>query len=141
MKEFANRLVGEILARIETAGFAIRAMRLEHLTDRRARGFYFVHRDRPFFESLVDFMTSGPVVLLGLEAEDAVARWRTLMGPTNPREAGKGTIRGDLALSIEKNAVHGSDSPANAATAVSYFFGGAELVTVAAERVFASGEV
>jgi len=136
----ANRLIGEIIRRIETAGLTILGMRYEHLTDRKARGFYYVHKERPFFDSLIDFMTSGPVVLMALEGEDAVQTWRDLMGPTNPKNAEKGTIRGDLAVSMEKNSVHGSDSPENASTELHYFFAGTELYTVDPDRVFASGE-
>ncbi len=115
-------------------------MRIEHLTDRKARGFYYVHKERPFFESLIDFMTSGPVVLLALEGENAVPAWRELMGPTNPKNAEKGTIRGDMAVSMEKNSAHGSDSPENASTEINYFFSGTELHEVDPEKVFASGE-
>lgn len=135
----ASKLTGEILRRIEAAGLEIAALRMERLTHSRARSFYYIHRGKPFFDSLVDFMTSGPVVLLALKGENAVARWRELMGPTNPREAPKGTIRGDLGSSIEKNAVHGSDSTANAATEVYFFFGGADLHEVDPEEVWRSG--
>ncbi|HHI68709.1 MAG TPA: nucleoside-diphosphate kinase [Planctomycetes bacterium] len=135
----ASKLVGEILSRIEAAGLEIAALRMERLSHARARNFYYVHRGKPFFESLVEFMTSGPVVLLALRGENAVARWRQLMGPTDPRKAPKGTIRGDLGTSIEKNAVHGSDSVENASTEVHFFFGGADLFEIDPEEVWRSG--
>ncbi len=135
----AAKLTGEILRRIEASGLEIAAIRMERLSWSRARNFYYVHRDKPFFDSLVDFMTSGPVVLLALRGEDAVARWRSLMGPTDPRKAPKGTIRGDMGTSIEKNAVHGSDSQGNAVTEVHFFFGGGDLHEVDAEEVWRSG--
>jgi nucleoside-diphosphate kinase len=136
----ANRLVGEIIRRVETSGLTILGLRFEQLTDRKARGFYFIHKERPFFESLIDFMTSGPVVVFVMEGENAVARWRELMGPTNPKDAPKGSIRGDMALGIEKNSVHGSDSLENASTEINYFFGGSDLHAVDPDKVFASGE-
>ncbi len=136
----ANRLVGEIIRRIEASGLQILGLRYEQLNDRKARGFYFIHKERPFFESLIDFMTSGPVVVFAMEGENAVARWRELMGPTNPKDAPKGSIRGDMAMGIEKNSVHGSDSLENASTEINYFFGGAELQPVDPDKVFASGE-
>ena len=123
-----RRLVGQILARIEQAGFTIHAMRLQHLTKREAEGFYAVHRERPFFGGLTNFMSSGPSVLLALEAPDAIARWRALMGATDPGKADAGTLRKDFGSSIERNATHGSDAPETAAFELSYFFRGLELL-------------
>ena len=123
-----RRLVGQILARIEQAGFTIRAMRLQHLTKREAEGFYAVHRERPFFGGLTNFMSSGPSVMLALEAPDAIAKWRALMGATDPGKADAGTLRKDFGSSIERNATHGSDAPETAAFELSYFFRGMELL-------------
>src|SRR6185437_5463184 len=121
------RHAGRILARIEEAGFAIRGLRLTHLTKTEAEGFYAVHRARPFFASLTDFMSSGPCVVLALEAPDAIRKWRTLMGATDPAKAETGTLRKDFGTSIEFNATHGSDAPETAAFELSYFFAGLEL--------------
>ena len=121
------RHAGQILSRIEQAGFTIRAMRLQHLTKREAEGFYAVHRERPFFASLTDFMSSGPCVVLVLEAPDAIKKWRTLMGATDPAKADAGTLRKDFGASIEHNATHGSDGPDTAAFELSYFFRGLEM--------------
>ena len=123
-----RRLAGTILARIEEAGFTVRAMRLHHLTKKEAEGFYAVHRERPFFGGLTDFMSSGPCVLLALEAPDAIAKWRTLMGATDPAKADAGTLRKDFGESIERNATHGSDAPETAAFELGYFFRGMELI-------------
>jgi nucleoside-diphosphate kinase len=123
-----RRLVGQILARIEQAGFTIRAMRLQHLTKREAEGFYAVHRERPFFGGLTDFMSSGPSVLMALEGPDAISKWRTLMGATDPAKADAGTMRKDYGSSIERNATHGSDAADTAAFEVGYFFRGLELL-------------
>jgi nucleoside-diphosphate kinase len=122
-----RRLAGQILARIEDAGFTVRAMRLHHLTKAEAEGFYAVHRERPFFGGLTDFMSSGPCVLLALEAPDAIAKWRTLMGATDPAKAGAGTLRKEFGTSIERNATHGSDAPETAAFELGYFFRGMEM--------------
>jgi len=122
-----RHLTGRILQRIEDAGFTIRAMRLQHLTKKEAEGFYAVHRERPFFGSLTDFMSSGPGVLLALEAPDAIRKWRTLMGATDPAKADPGTLRKDFGESIEFNATHGSDAPETAAFELGYFFRGMEL--------------
>jgi len=116
---------GQIIAHLERSGLKIVAMKMAHLTRRQAEGFYAVHRDRPFFASLVTFMTSGPVVLMMLEGEDAIARYRKLMGETNPEDAGEGTIRKRYATNIERNAVHGSDAPETAAFELGWFFSGA----------------
>lgn len=118
---------GAILQRIEEAGFRILAMRLQHLTKSEAEGFYAVHRERPFFDSLTDFMSSGPGILLALEAPDAIRKWRTLMGATDPAKAEPGTLRKEFGRSIEFNATHGSDAPDTAAFELGYFFRGLEL--------------
>jgi nucleoside-diphosphate kinase len=123
-----RQLTGPIVGRIEQAGFGIRAMRLARLTKREAEGFYAVHRDKPFFGSLTDFMSSGPAVLLVLEAPDAIAKWRALMGPTDPGKAAAGTLRREFGTSIERNATHGSDAPETAAYEIGYFFRGMELI-------------
>jgi nucleoside-diphosphate kinase len=115
-------VIGKIVARFEAAGLKPVAMRLTLLSRTEAEGFYAVHRARPFFGDLVKFMTSGPVVLMVLEGENAVAKNREIMGATDPKKAADGTIRKDLATDIEKNTVHGSDSPENARVEVSYFF-------------------
>ena len=124
-----RRLTGRILQRIEEAGFQIRAMRMLHLTPAEAAGFYAVHRERPFYKSLTEFMSSGPIVALVLEAPDAVRKWRTLMGATDPAKADGGTIRREFASSIERNATHGSDAAETAAFEIAYFFPGLELVS------------
>ena len=121
------RHTGRILARIEEAGFAVRAMRLVHLSKRAAEGFYAVHRARPFFGSLTDFMSSGPCVVMALEAPDAIKKWRTLMGATDPAKADAGTLRKEFGSSIEFNATHGSDAPETAAFEIGYFFRGMEI--------------
>ena len=123
-----RRMAGKILARIEEAGFAIRGMRMQHLSKREAEGFYAVHRERPFFGGLTDFMSSGPCVLLALEAPDAIKKWRTLMGATDPAKADAGTLRKDFGGSIERNATHGSDAPETAAFELGYFFRGMETI-------------
>lgn len=123
-----SRLVGKIVQKIEDAGFAIRAMRRVALSPREAEGFYAVHRARPFFASLTAFMSSGPAVVLVLEAPDAIAKWRALMGATDPAKAEPGTVRKEFAQSIERNATHGSDAPETAAVEIAYFFPSIELV-------------
>ncbi len=125
---FERRLAGPLLQRIEAEGFAIRAMRRVHLSKAQAEGFYAVHRARPFFASLTEFMSSGPVVVLVLEAPEAIKKWRTLMGATDPAKAEAGTLRKEFAQSIERNATHGSDAPETAASEIGYFFAGVELV-------------
>ena len=124
----AAGLIGEVIKRIEGEGLRIVAMRMEHLTQTKAEGFYYVHRDKPFFGSLMEFMTSGPVVLMALEGVDAIKRWRSLMGATNPQKADPGTIRRDMATSIERNVAHGSDAVDTASFEVNYFFTGTELM-------------
>jgi len=121
-----RRLAGKILARIEDAGFTVKAMRLKHLSKSEAEGFYAVHRERPFFGELTDFMSSGPCVLLALEAPDAIKKWRATMGATDPAKAEAGTLRKDFGESIGHNATHGSDAPDTAAFELGYFFRGME---------------
>ena len=118
----ANNVIGKVYSRFEQAGLKIVAARMKWLSRSEAEGFYAVHKERPFFKDLVDFMTSGPVIIQVLEGEDAVQKNRDLMGATDPRKAAKGTIRADFAQSIDANAVHGSDSPQNASTEIAYFF-------------------
>ena len=122
-----SRVAGKIIQRIEDEGFQIRAMRLVNLSKRDAEGFYAVHRERPFFSSLTTFMSSGPAVVLALEAPDAIKKWRTLMGATDPAKADAGTLRKEFGGSIENNATHGSDAPETAAFELSYFFPGIEF--------------
>jgi len=123
-----RRLVGRVLQRIEDAGFVIRALKRVALSKAEAEGFYAVHRARPFFASLTSFMSSGPAVVLVLEAPDAIAKWRALMGATDPAKAEPGTVRREFAESIERNATHGSDAPETAAAEIAYFFPGIELI-------------
>ncbi len=124
----AKGYTGKILQRIEQAGFRIHAMKTIRLTQREAEGFYAVHRERPFFKGLTEFMSSGSIVALVLEAPDAVKKWRELMGATDPAKAEAGTIRKEFASSIGENATHGSDAPETAAFEIGYFFSGVELV-------------
>jgi nucleoside-diphosphate kinase len=123
----AKGVMGQILGRIEQAGFKILAARLIHMTEREAVGFYAVHRDKPFFRSLCEFMTQGPCLPMVLEAENAIQRWRDLMGATDFRKAAPGTIRADFASSIEANAVHGSDGPDTATVEIGYFFSAVDI--------------
>lgn len=118
----AKNLIGEIYRRFEKAGLRIIAARMLHLTRDQAEGFYAVHKERPFFNDLVKFMTSGPVMVQVLEGEDAVAKHRDLMGATNPKDAVAGTIRADFAQTVDENAVHGSDGPDTARTEIEFFF-------------------
>jgi nucleoside-diphosphate kinase len=118
----AKNLIGQIYARFEQAGLQVIAARMMHLSRAQAEGFYAVHKERPFFMDLVDFMTSGPVMIQVLEGENAIQKNRDLMGATDPRKAAQGTIRADFAQSIDANAVHGSDSPQAAAAEIGYFF-------------------
>jgi len=119
---------GRIISRILSEGFTIRAMRTERLSRAEAEGFYHVHRERPFFASLTEFMASGPIVVMALEAPDAIRRWRDVMGPTDPAKAGEGTLRREFGSSIERNATHGSDATETAAFELGYFFRGVELI-------------
>jgi nucleoside-diphosphate kinase len=121
------KYTGRIIQRIEESGFTIRAMQLRHLSVKEAEGFYAVHRERPFFSSLTQFMSSGPCVVMALEAEDAIKKWRALMGATDPAKADAGTLRKEFGASIENNATHGSDAPETAAYELGYFFPGIEL--------------
>ena len=124
----ARGLIGEVVKRLEQNQLSIVAMKMIRMTKDQAKGFYAVHRQRPFFESLTDFMTSGPVVVMVLEGENVIARYRELMGATNFEEAAEGTIRREFATDIEKNVVHGSDGPDTAAFEISYFFNSFEIV-------------
>ena len=123
----SRNLVGEILKRIEGRGLRIRALKMVHLSKEQAEGFYAVHRQRPFFESLTTFMSEGPVVLMVLEGENAIQVWRDLMGATDPAKAAAGTIRRDVGESIERNTTHGSDGPETAAFETAYFFSQSEI--------------
>ncbi len=129
-----KRVIGKILTRFEESGLTPVAMRMQQLSATDAEGFYAVHSARPFFKDLVAFMTSGPVLLMVLEGENAVARNREIMGATNPANAAPGTIRKDFATDVEKNTVHGSDSAENARGEVAYFFRETEIVTYAHKR-------
>ncbi len=124
----AKGATGEILKRIEAAGLRIVALKKVQLSEQLARGFYAVHRERPFYKDLVAFMTSGPVVIAVLEGEDAIARWRQLMGATDSKKAAAGTIRREFGDDIERNAVHGSDASATAKVEIAYFFGASEIL-------------
>ena len=123
-----QKVAGRVLARIEEEGFRIVAMRMVRLARREAEGFYAVHRDKKFFGDLTAFMSSGPAIVLVLEREGAIARWREVMGATNPAEAAEGTLRKQFATNIERNVVHGSDAPETAAVEMAYFFGGVDLL-------------
>ncbi|HEY8554667.1 MAG TPA: nucleoside-diphosphate kinase [Burkholderiales bacterium] len=123
----AKNLIGAIYSRIEQAGLRIVAAKMVQLNQQQAEGFYAVHKDRPFFKDLVQFMTSGPIMVQVLEGENAIARYRELMGATDPKKAEKGTIRADFAESIEENVVHGSDSVENAQIEIAYFFAQADI--------------
>jgi nucleoside-diphosphate kinase len=122
----ARNLIGEILRRIESAGLRIRAIKMTHLSKRQAEGFYAVHRDKSFFDSLTSYMSEGPVVVMILGGENAILKWRDLMGATNPEKAAAGSIRKDFGQSIERNTTHGSDGPETAAFETGYFFSGIE---------------
>ena len=121
------RHAGSIIQRIEKEGFTIRAIRMVNLSQKEAEGFYAVHRERPFFPSLTKFMSSGPAIVLALEADEAIKKWRTLMGATDPSKADPGTLRKEFGTSIENNATHGSDAPDTAAFELGYFFPGVEF--------------
>lgn len=123
----AKNVIGEIYSRFEKAGLRIVAAKMVHLSREQAEGFYAVHKERPFFNDLVSFMISGPVVVQVLEGENAIAKNRDVMGATNPKDAAPGTIRADFAVSIDENAVHGSDGPETAAQEIAYFFQPNEL--------------
>jgi len=119
----AKNIIGEIYSRFEKNGLRIVAARMMHLSQAQAEGFYAVHRERPFYKDLVEFMTSGPVVVQVLEGENAINKHRELMGATNPRDAAPGTIRADFATTVDENAVHGSDGPDTAKQEIAFFFG------------------
>ena len=121
-------LIGEVIQRLEKNDLEIKAMKMISMTKRQAEGFYHVHRERPFFESLTGFMSSGPCVVMVLEGDNVIARYRELMGATNYKEAADGTIRREFATDIEKNVVHGSDAPETAAFEIGYFFNSFEIV-------------
>lgn len=123
----AQGFTGKIIARIEEEGFKIKAMKMVQLTQAQAEGFYDVHKERPFFKSLTDFMISGPVVIMALEAENAISKWRKVMGATDPAEAEEGTMRKLFATNKERNACHGSDAPETAAFEIGYFFNALEI--------------
>jgi nucleoside-diphosphate kinase len=122
-----NRAAGQILARIEAAGFRVCGMRMIHMSKKEAEGFYDVHRARPFFGALTDFMSSGPCIVMCLEADGAIKKWRDLMGATDPAKAEPGTLRKEFGASIDNNATHGSDATETAAFELGYFFRGMEL--------------
>ncbi len=124
----ANRHVGDILSIVEKSGFRILAMKSKRLSKSEAEAFYAVHKERPFFNGLVTFMTEGPVVLLALERDGAISKWREVMGATNPANANEGTIRKQFAESIERNCVHGSDAPETATQEIPFFFTSSELL-------------
>ena len=123
----AKNVIGKIFSRFESNGLKIVAAKMKHLSRKEAEGFYAVHRERPFFKDLVEFMTTGPVMIQVLEGEDAIGKNRELMGATDPKKAASGTIRADFAQSIDANAVHGSDAPETAAVEIAYFFAASEL--------------
>ncbi|WP_461833057.1 nucleoside-diphosphate kinase [Desulfothermus sp.] len=123
-----RNLIGKILQMIEGADLKIKALKMLHLNKKQAEGFYEVHKEKPFFDSLTNYMSSGPIVVAVLEGENAIKRYRELMGATNPKEAKQGTIRNQFALDVEKNSVHGSDSPENAVKEISYFFDKLEVL-------------
>ncbi len=123
----AKNAAGKIIARIEEEGFRLVGLHMKHLSREDAEGFYAVHRERPFFNDLTSFMSSGPCIVIVLEAAGAIAKWRDVMGATDPAKAGDGTIRKLFGTNIERNATHGSDAPETAATEIAYFFGGIEF--------------
>lgn len=123
-----RHLIGKIVSRIESGGLRPVAMKMLRLTPEDARRFYIVHKERPFYDSLTRFMSSGPVVVLALEGENAIAKWRDLMGATNPKDAARDTIRNDFGLDVEKNSTHGSDSPETGKTELAFFFNALETV-------------
>ena len=127
---FSNKHIGEILSRFESNGLIIAASKVKHLTREEAEGFYAVHKDRPFFNELVEFMTSGPVMIQVLVGDSAIEKNRELMGDTDPKTAKPGTIRADFAETIDANAVHGSDSPETAMTEIAYFFKEDEILKI-----------
>jgi len=127
----ARNVIGGVISKLEAAGLRVVASKMVRLTPEQARGFYAVHKERPFFEGLVKFMTEGPVIVQVLEGENAIAKNRDVMGATNPEKAAAGTIRKEFATDIERNAVHGSDAPETAAQEIAFFFSAAELAALA----------
>jgi nucleoside-diphosphate kinase len=127
----AKNAVGQVISKLEAGGLKVIAQKTVRLTTEQAKAFYAVHKERPFYKDLVAFMTEGPVVVQVLEGENAIARNREIMGPTNPKDAGPGTIRKDVGTNIERNAVHGSDGPDTAKLEIAFFFSGAELAALA----------
>lgn len=125
---FERNLTGDILKRIEASGLRFCALKLKHLTRSEAERFYDVHRQRPFFDSLCNYMTSGPIVIAVLGGDDAIKRWRDLMGATDPARAAQGTIRNDFGIDVERNASHGSDAPDTAAREIAFFFSALEII-------------
>jgi nucleoside-diphosphate kinase len=123
----SRNLIGEVLKRCEASGLKVIALKMVRLTKEAAEGFYVVHKDRPFYHSLAESMSSGPIVAAVLEGDGAITKYRELMGATDPKKAAKGTVRADLAVSLEQNTVHGSDSPQSAAFEISYFFNALDL--------------
>ena len=123
-----QKSIGEVIKRLEASGFQIVGMKMVQLTSEKAGAFYAVHKERPFYQSLIRFMSSGPIIPMVLEGENAIDRLRTLMGATDPASASEGTIRKDLASNVEQNVIHGSDSPASAAIEISFFFSQTELI-------------
>ncbi len=123
-----KNLIGEVIRRFESAGLRIVGLKMLKMTKEQAKGFYIVHKDKPFYESLTDFMSEGPIVVMVVEGEDAISKVRDIMGATNPKEAAPGTIRADYATDIERNIVHGSDSPGSAEYEIGYFFSSIEIV-------------
>ena len=123
----AKNIIGEVIKRFESSGIRIAAIKMLHLSKKEAQGFYAVHKERPFYDSLTDFMSSGPIVAMVLEGENVIAKNREIMGATNFKDAAEGTIRREYATDIEKNVVHGSDAPETAAFEISYFFNSLEL--------------
>ncbi len=121
-------VIGEVIRRYESAGLKIRALKMLWMTKEEAKGFYIVHKDKPFYDSLTDFMSEGPIVVMVVEGQDAINKVREIMGATNPKEAAKGTIRADFATDIERNTVHGSDSPQSAEFEIGYFFSELEIM-------------
>jgi nucleoside-diphosphate kinase len=123
-----KNIIGEVVKRFEAAGLSIKALKMLHVTKREAEGFYIVHRERPFYGELTDFLSEGPIVVLVIEGEGAIKKVRDIMGATNPEDAAPGTIRKDFATNIERNVVHGSDSPESASFEIPYFFSAVEIM-------------
>ncbi|MEJ2323524.1 MAG: nucleoside-diphosphate kinase [Nitrospirota bacterium] len=122
-----KNIIGEVVRRFETAGLSIKALKMLHVTKREAEGFYIVHKERPFYGELTDFLSEGPIVVMVIEGEGAIKKVRDIMGATNPKDAAPGTIRKDFATNIERNVVHGSDSPESASFEIPYFFSAVEI--------------